>query len=111
MTFRHDVKRFWTSYHRMKNALEKIAALEGPVGKAARKGAVEVLEGGAYPDDLPQNATKLLIEVFAGLDGAERAVSFPCDPEGTLGSPSDARTDEKNLEELVREWKARLQPN
>ena len=111
MTFRHDVKRFWTNYHRMKSALEKIAALEGPSGMAARAGAVEVLKGGACPDDLPEDVTKLLTEVFAGLDGAERAVCFPCGSDGTPGSPTDARTDEKNLEELVGEWKARLQPN
>ena len=111
MTFRHDVKRFWTNYHRMKNALEKIAALEGPAGKAARAGALEVLKGGACPDDLPPEAAKLLVEVFAGLDGAERAVCGPVSEGGNPGSPSDAATDERNLEELVSEWKARLQPN
>ena len=111
ITFRRDVKRFWTNYQRMKNALEKIAALGGPAGESARLAALEVLKGGAYPEDLPPNVTKLLVELFAGLDGAERAVCVPCGREGTPGSPTDARTDEGNLEELVSEWKTRLQLN
>ena len=111
MTFRHDVGRFWRSYHRMKGALEKIEALPGAAGGAARKTALEVLNGGSFGNNLPPDVSDLLREIFAGLDGAERAVCGRVSEGGNPGSPSDAATDEKNLEELVNDWKARLEAN
>ncbi len=108
MAHYHDVKRFWTSYHRMKDALEKIDALDGLVGEATRRAALEVLAGGAYPDDLAPEGRKLVTEVFAGLDGAERAVCGSYSEGSVPGSPSDRVTDEQTLAELVIEWRSRL---
>lgn len=108
MAHYHDVNRFWTSYHRMKGALEKIGALDGPGGEAARRAALRVLEGGTYADDLAPEGKKLVMEVFAGLDGAERAVCGSYSEGGVQGSPSDRVTDEQTLAELVSEWRSRL---
>ncbi len=108
MASRYDVERFWAGYHRMKSALETVDAMEGAVGSAARAAALQVLAGGTWPGDLPREALPAVMELSAGLDRAERATRGACSEGGNPGSPTDAKTDEGMLAELVREWTLRL---
>lgn len=108
MSHGHDINRFWSGYHRAREALEKIVALTDAEGASARAAARAVLENRPIPAGLSPVVGALVTEVFAGIDRAQSSLSGPASTGANVGSASDRDSDEANLEELVQIWLARL---
>ena len=99
--FSYDLEKYWTGYHGLKVGLEAIAQLQGDDARAARSAAVQVLQGGAVSSGLPAHLERLLTEVFAGLNTAERALLGHPSEGANVGLASDAETDRAGLKDLV----------
>jgi hypothetical protein len=105
--FTYDLERYWMGYHRLKAALELISDMEGEEGRLAQAAAVRVLRGEAPPTGLACDVTDLLREVFAGLEGAERALLGHGSQGANVGLASDAETDREGLRNLVGSFLSR----
>ncbi len=101
----HDIDRFWSGYHELRQALEIAETLDGPEGPATRRAALRILEGGPPIASGQGDLTARIGLALAKAGGAFTPDALRCE---VLGSPTDADTDRRYLAELILEWIERL---